>query len=339
MRGDGVFSLRSPEFSEFLSVMGNDDELLPAFAARNFLLDEGVVDSRYDSYEESGCVADHGDFAEWVVRHAADLTEKIQIVRSDHGGFDPLDPGDPDVFPETFRFIGASSPFLRSDVGMDLVRVEKVASIANRSGWRADDILSLAEKVIATRDSDTESQQRLDACLEQWALASDACPVFAGYWAEVADLFGGTPEDDTPDWADELRNRLGLAHHNPDRLSGKPIRIIVFRYPVRGIPRLLCADRKKRPLVPPTVLDSAFSAAFCPAPRGCLTGYAVHCDGERGGVEPCREVLHPAMKFEAEHVWRVGEIRTSVTDSMLREAKEWHLMCVRDICKRPSYAM
>lgn len=333
-----MFSSRNGGFAEFLSRMGRDGDIHRAFPARNFLLDEGVADERYASYGASGGIADHPDYKAWKMAHEAYLAEMVQVPRPDTGVLRTLDPSDPDMFPETFRFIDPSSAFLSSDTAMLLLRVVDIKFIANRSDVAVDTIKTLAEKVIASDWARDASYQELSDVLEAWPLSPDvdARPVFSGYWAELSGLFGDTPALDTADWADELRNRLGLVHLNPAPRSGRPISVIVFRYPIKGIPKLAGAPKNTRPLVAPTVLDSTFSSAFCPSPRGGLTGHTV--DFGRDSVGPCREVLHPAIKFEAEHVWRVGEIRTSVTDNMLKDARQWHLMCIRDSTDRPDYA-
>jgi hypothetical protein len=334
MRGDGPFSSRNDAFADFLSNIGGGTDIQYAFPARNFLNDEGVQEERCRSYEASGSVAYHADCKTWRQVHDKYLKERVQVSRNDAGALHPLDPDDLDVFPETFRFIDGNSPFLRTDMNMMLVRVEELDFISDKSGVSKEEIKALAKRVIASRSSHSASHQALDDILEQWSTADrvDARPVFSGFWADVEDLFVPTERDD---WADQMRNRLGLLHLNPAKRLG-PISVIVFRYRVRDIPKLPGTPRNTAPLVPPTVLDSALSSAFCPAPPGNLNGQTL--DLACSGSEPCGEVLHPVIQFKAEDIWRIGEIQTSVTDDTIRNAREWHMLCLRDITGRPEYA-
>ena len=160
----------------------------------------------------------------------------------------------------------------------------------------------------------------------------DFRPAFAGFYLDVQDILSST----NTDWADDLRDALGLYHFNP--LS--PVReltVLVFQYPIRSVPHFL-SDTKARPLVPPTVLDSRPNPAFCPVPAGSLTGHTVHLSGYQKVPPLMREVLHPPVAYKPSHLFRMGTIRKPVQVATLKESRQWHLEVVRDQSRRPDFA-
>lgn len=326
-----VLSGDNDAWSGFLGRLSREVAGEHAFVARNFLLDEGVTPQRVASY--GNCMFDHGTVGAWQLAHGAYLAERVFRQSSTPGGL-PLevDPADDYSCPETFRYIDSESPFLVSDGRVHLIRLETLDFIARRAKVEIDRVRQLAEAVLSSKES--EARDELDDVLARWAKDVEIRPVFTAFLEDVRDLFGARPEDDPPGWVDALRDRLGLCHHDPGEAGG-PIEVLVFRYPVASVPALK-HRRGLRPLVPPTVLDGNHSRAFCPAPRGGLTGHVVDLAGKT--VRPHREVLHPTVAYGAEHVWRVGTIRKPVDFERLPDAREWHLRRVREISGRADYA-
>jgi hypothetical protein len=88
--------------------------------------------------------------------------------------------------------------------------------------------------------------------------------------------------------------------------------------------------------VAPTVLDGSFSHAFCPSPKGQLTGHSVALNEQ---CDPIRqEILHPNVEFGVSHVWRVGAIRRKIDLDQLGAFRGYHLVALRDRAGRPDYA-
>ena len=158
--------------------------------------------------------------------------------------------------------------------------------------------------------------------------------MFAGFWEAVRDLFGPDPAHDPADWADKLRDRFGLAHHNPSAPAG--IAVLVLRYPIRDVLRVRSTDRSSRLLVVPNVLDGPHSPAFCPAPQGSVEGHTIELSSRYN--LPRREVVHPPVDFRARHVLRVGDIRRPVPAD-LATARGLHLVYLQERCTRPDYAL
>ena len=86
----------------------------------------------------------------------------------------------------------------------------------------------------------------------------------------------------------------------------------------------------------PTVLDGWFSEAFCPAPKGERVGRVVDLSSRL--ENPLREVVHPFVRYRAEHLFRVGYIHESVPHD-LGEARAAHILYLREERSRPSYAV
>jgi hypothetical protein len=338
MPNGSVFSQSQADFTTLLRRVANDWTDAKVLTARNFLLDENVLLERYESYAAANAAIDHGNSTNWQTAHEKYLSEAIN--RPGHGGTpgSAVDSNDPDVCSETFRHIDPNSPYQWADDRLHLIRVEQLRFVADRAGETPERVKQLVEQYIARGDSDTDNRDQLAAVLDTWISQVDSRPVFATFWNDVCDLFGDSPERDSQDWADELRDRLGLLHLNPASRGGTPIEVLVFRYPIADTP-LLRGVRDRRPIVPPTVLDGRFSPPFCPAPRGEKTGFVVHLQGE--SVPLRQEVLHPRLAFKPKHVWRLGMIRRSITGDIeaLKLPRGLHLGAVREHAGRGDYAV
>lgn len=327
------FAIQSGPFARFLQsisgLTGDEAADTAAIVARNFLLDEGVTIARFNSYQVAGGVREHADYGEWKLAHEKYLKRQVRLIVDQRPSLS-LNPDDEQECPETFRFIEANSPFQYSDGNLELLRVVELPFVADTAGVPPAEVKLLAQTVVASSDPHLPERQAFDDILDAWSLHIDHRPVYSGYWEDLDDLFGNTPTEDGPDWANRLRDRLGLVHLAPGLRGahGLPLDILVFRYPILSIPRLRNSTAEQRPLVPPTVLDSAHSAAFCPAPAGQSTGHAVDLSLEK---PICREVLHPVMEFCAEQLWRVGQVTKNVDMQQLIEARRWHLLVLRDL--------
>ena len=299
------------------------------FVSRNFLMDEGVVSERATSY--AGIIGDEhpGDFSSWGTAHLEYLTERVFVPRAP----DATDgmshhASRPDSLPETFRYPAAFARFGSAHASLPLLRVERAATIAQRAGVAEAVIADLAREVSAGAASNSPETKRLNALLELWQNQSQSRPVFAGFFEYFKDWFGNDPTADRPQWTNHLRDAFGL-YHLPAGTA-----VIVFRYTVAEIRRWHgMADT--RPIVPPTVLDSLQSEAFCPAPVKRPTGHTI--DLAARGLEPAGEVLHPWIPFSSKHVFRVGTIDKPLPNS-LEDARGTHLLAIRDLSGVMDYA-
>ncbi len=334
--GDGLFSTEDA-FAAYLSQVGNrrPHNESYAFVARNFLLDEGIRVGREKSYRESGAAADHSGEEQWRGSHEAYLKAQVFLPSDGHGAPTKVDPTDDFSCPETFRDFDPASPYLDADEQLDLVRLVDLSFIAREAAEAPEGVLELAREAAAS-PLDSAVRARFDPVLRRWAAQCDLRPVFVSFWEDMQDLFGAISEEDKAGWADELRDRCGLSHFDPDRAGGtrSPINVAVFRYCVREVPRILHFNR--RGLIPPTVLDGRHHPAFCPAPRDLPSGHTIDLSGSTS--LPRREVLHPALGFTSRQLWRVGTITRPVDLSCFDVARGLHLQALRDESKRSGYA-
>lgn len=312
------------DWSNFLRQLAGSGQRVPAFVARNFILDEGVSEARSSSYAHSGGAAPHASYGAWIKAHRAYLEAKV--FRQHFGAGLPLtlDRGDEDRCPETFR----GSQYLEYDLQLDLIRVEELRGFAQVAGLPEQEVRRAADQWL--QHGGPQAKQGWEDVLAQWARNAEIRPTFAALYEDVEAVLGGSSG-----WEDRLRDALGLAHCDPAQ-RGRPIEILVFRYPVSVVPKLRGFNHARRPLAVPTVLEGRFSAAFCPAPQGNASGYVVDLSGSATPVR--REVVHPPVPFRAEHLSKFGTVRAGVNPLLLGTARGLHLVAVREIAGRAEYA-
>lgn len=223
-----------------------------------------------------------------------------------------------------------------TDTTQDLIRLVRLSFIAKETGEKLAHLKQWAASVLASpADRDTDASRQLDSALQLWNENIQSRPTFAAFWEDIRELWEPA---DQPDWADQLRDWLGLAHLSPDLRGLREIDVIAFRYPVSAVPKLMgtVTPGASRPLVAPTVLDGEFSHAFCPSPKGQLTGHTVALNEQCDRIR--QEILHPNVEFRVSHVWRMGTIRRKIDFDRLATFRGYHLLALRDYAGRPDYA-
>ncbi|MGN6663485.1 MAG: hypothetical protein ACTHK6_04670 [Solirubrobacterales bacterium] len=311
-----VDGLRAQEsFLESLSddVALDDDR----FVARNFRLDENMPEGRTKSYCEA--VFPAADFRGWQRKHAVFVKDRLVRIGTATGPPAVLDRSDPERCPETFgeEMIPISAVPIALD--LSLVRVVGVHSIAQSLGLDETRVLDgLHDPVLR------------DGIIESWVAKLAMEPVFATLWQDVRDLVP-QGEDPPAEWADDLRDRLGLSFYDPDRWG--PINVMVLRYPVSSLP--FAEDSTGRPLAVPTELDGRFFPPFCPVPLGMGVGRVVSLGEEVMALGP--ELLHPTIRWRGAHVAALGVIKRPVP--ALAPARGRHLKLVREVYGRADYGL
>lgn len=276
------------------------------FSARNFLLDARPHRTRVELYE--GFVTGAGDYDAWRDAHDDYLNERVR--RGSAGGMATAKvPRDRAA--DTFTVEPLLSTYGETSPELDLVRVVPVASVAILAQADPDEVLAARADPLS-----------LGAFLEDASDALDARPTFAGFWEDVVSQFGEDEEDWDQGWANDLRDQFGLLWCPP---PGGSIPVFLFRYSVGDLPKVE-GLRGKRPLAVPTVLDADLFAAFCPAPPGVTTGQLVDL-AARGG-RPAAELLHPPLRFNADHLRLVGQVTEQ--PGPLAEARATHLLWLQD---------
>lgn len=279
----------SASFMTKLEIWGADPDLCETrFIARNYLLDERPSSQRIAAYDMLNPGALEDCDAWWALhehylnkhargRPAAGL--RPVLLRSDA--------------PDTFVIDPQFTPYSHSSHDLELIRVMRADTLARLSTRSPTEVLQAIGDDAAMEGVLEDANERLDTR-----------PTFAAFFEDVADLLPSDLEAAPQDWADQLRDVLGLWPVNPP--PGTSIPIIVFRYPIGDVVRLQGMGTD-RPLTVPTVLDIDQFEAFCPAPLTIPVGQLVNLEGALVR-DPAGEVLHPAMALSAPHVFRLGHV-------------------------------
>ncbi|MBF0137330.1 MAG: hypothetical protein HQL65_13915 [Magnetococcales bacterium] len=305
------------------------------FLAENFCHDERTPDSGrllYDSCMQG--VSTVASLADWKSRHADDYLEKELFI-------DPMD-----ILlgrPWTFRQENADN-LLHPHVALErrLVRLEDARGIIKRTGYAVDDLMS---KIADFRDGEAKKRDSAEKWLSQfcgsWNEGRDLRPVFASYLDEVDDVLKDV------EWADKIRDRLGMGHLKPtiNAATGTeefvPVLLLEYR-----VEETIDQKSNHQELMVPTVLDGNLNPCFFPTPR---PGSGTPADEKPGGrtvnlnqvaaendYHYGVELLHPKFDYLPAHIQRVGWIRRH-PGLALERARKWHLPLVRTYLDREDF--
>ncbi|GAB3830102.1 hypothetical protein ACFPIJ_31520 [Dactylosporangium cerinum] len=310
----------SPDLAAVLAGLGDDASVgAKRFAVRNFLLEEGVPRQRAEGYARLAAqrvsTADaEAAFEQFYVHHNLYLSDRQRGgVRTEQFTADAA------TCPETFTAgEGADDGADGVDDVTWLGRVDEIANIALHTGESRHTVRTALDLMADRRRNgitDIDAADDITHLLYWWQQRLDNRPLSAFVWSDLENMLS----DLHTGWENELRDSLGLEHLDPTmRDPGAGIDVVVFRYPVRLVP----TGSQQRPVLRrPTPFDVDLREAFCTSPP---VG-AGHCVDLQFGADLCREVLHPAVVFKAEHVWAVGTIRAGV-DGPVDELRGFHLL-------------
>jgi hypothetical protein len=343
-----IFAATAPAFEAFLASVKDDHALAPGcggaqqnarFIPRNFLNEERLDASRVASYAAQLPPAGPKDFAEWNHAHNKYLTNHIFIPSPGVHDYRSVARNNPVVCPETFRVPLALNTFQDTDFDTYLIRVVSVADIASLLNHNTKDnrdyIFSLGEKAVSDPRPDNPARQELSLLLEE-AYTGAHCqhrPTFAAFYEDFLDELRDAANKE---WANQIRDRLGLYHINQWLPYGLPLQVFLFRYSVREIPRY-SGEADRRPIAVPVVIDHKLFEAFCPAPRELDRGRLLNLVGDSSLHEPAREVLHLFTPLQTEHLFRVGLVTTPVPED-LGSVRRDHLVWLQLLSERDNYA-
>ncbi len=205
------------------------------------------------------------------------------------------------------------------DTHQRIARLERVpATLLNEAGLTFDAL---------TRAFDGGDHAVLDVFLQRWNALRDGRPAFAAWKDELIDDLRFA------DWADRVRDRLGLAHHDPG--PADPIPVILMEYDVASVLHAAGSHGVRVAFVSPTVVDSPPWPWFFPSPAGLAYGRTVNLGG--GAPILAAEFLHVGMTYTRNHIARVGEIRRKVGPVDMRSLRNRHLAALRAAAHRPDF--
>lgn len=208
----------------------------------------------------------------------------------------------------------------------DVVRIETVAGLCSRD-TKTDviesEVRSLIQDFLAARAAGTSIDSLKQARLEWWLkwvnAGSDRRPAFVAPFAEVETLLA------RPDWANRLRDALGLGHIRPTAAS--PTVVVLIQYNLERVYRAHLG--KPAWAASPCVLDDVPrtmpNPCFFPAPQATSRdgyGYTVDLDLTDNAYR--KEFLHGHIIYTLDDFRRIGEITLDITHTQIAEARRLH---------------
>ncbi len=291
--------------------------------AQNFYLEERASPSSVQLYEQHIGPDPVDDLDDWNFRH------NKRYARAEVNL--PLGSADS---PRTFRPENSANRLNSVSKNIDLIRVENLARPCKQARIS---IAELAGYLQQYQQGDPNAAHLLEDFCNTWNQSRDKRPMFATTYMEVEDIL----TSGAADWADQLRDRLGLGHFSPQ--PGKPVNILLTRYKVGEL--YVAHPNNGAPAVP-TVLDSDMSPFFHPSPIPDPTACPDPCLGATVNLAPvvspndyqfgC-ELLHPRLDYSPEHLYRIGHIVKPVSAS-LEQARSFHLPWLQLESGRDDYA-
>jgi len=227
------------------------------------------------------------------------------------------------VEPDTFSSDNGNAALSGIEETDWLIRLEGLNGPLNAWGRDFDDLRRAFE---GRTPADAGA---LSEFLTAWNGYPPRPPRFAAFASEVA-------EDLRADnWADRLRSRLGLSRYSAP--AGLPIRVALMSYRVADV----AAAVRRRPDVAhafcqPTVLDQRPYEYFFSAPAD-LGGRCMPLTRARPDRPLVFELLHPRIDYRADHILKIGEIKTPIPDWSLRDLRNDHLRRVRNVSGRADF--
>lgn len=290
--------------------------------AHNFLFDERIGESRWQEYLQALNLQESSS-AKLRIQHAQYVEDRLQSL----------------TIPPTFLSSNASGCIGSLAGNQYLVRVEVIHDFLDvlknveldRTAAFARLGKSMQDYQVKTPGSaeHNEAKALLEDGLKTWNKEiRDSRPVFSAMADDVAMVI----EQDN--WPEALRNRLGLAHLNP---QGGIIHIALMRYLVQDV--LDAFARMKgaahAPFAAPTALDGPIWEYFFPAPldpkrdRNETYGRTMPLVADLNNHQLVTELLHIKMDYKPEHFYKIGTLTTPVPDHVVRQLRNEHLFVLR----------
>lgn len=299
-----------------VTMLGSGDAVIRA-QAENMVFEERVGAGRQDPYE-TGYVPAEPTLRAFLESHGAYVKAAVYTE-----------------MPETF--LAANAPAALSAVvshdaalAQVLVRVECLDFALTHTKVADLESLDRLRAVYADEIRDDHVQRG-----EAKALLDEVCASLNSNPYAVRPRFAAFAQDleddiEAGDWAERLRDRLGLPHYPSTKRFG-PHPVALMRYTVGEV---LAQARKLgavHPLTVPTVLDAEPYEVFHPSPRDETYGRTLNLAGDPGCERLASEVLHLRIDYEPSHIWKVGCItrKADLPPERLTALREGHRECLQ----------
>jgi hypothetical protein len=286
--------------------------------AENYILDERVPDAREDDFLGlNGFASAAHEKGSWFKQHVDYAKDRVAL---------PATSG-------TFTAINQPN-WLGLSPDWDVVRLETLYGLADRAKRRGSDVgeaeaNDLIRDMLQAREAGTAFDPFKEARLEKWLRhinsGSDRRPAFVAPFAEVEDILK------QHDWANRLRDALGLGHI---RLwAGNPMTVVLMQYNLIRVHNAHIGNPAWA--ASPTVLDDVPgqmpNPCFFPAPRtASADGYGFTVDLATTGATYCKEFLHGHIAYTLADIHRIGEVTTDVASAQIAGARKDHCQLLKD---------
>lgn len=214
-----------------------------------------------------------------------------------------------------------------------VVRLETLNGLVGRANRRGSVLTAkeaerlvrdLLESRTPAEEFDPFQEARLETWMEQVNDGSDRRPAFVAPYADVKDLL------EEADWANRLRNALGLGHIRAQ--AGNSAIVLLMQY---NLKRVYDAHfDAKAWAATPTILDdvpgNTPNVCFFPAPRSATDEYGYTVDLSDTGPSCRREFLHGHIGYELDDIRRIGEVTTDIPPAKIAEARARHRNLLAD---------
>lgn len=318
------FQIDTP-FAGFLRTTAKSAVIPVSAPAANFLLEERLPVPREQTFlsETPGPAPGGWNVPAWLQTYANHYYNRIAR------------PNRRPAEVATFAAENQDNHLAGIESNQDVVRLMSVKALHERYGTEAGfdtpkDLANALTLLVRSREPgqggllNTDQRAQLADWLDGLNPKMDARPAFAAPFDEVESLLAA------PDWATQLRNKLGLSHFAAS--SAKPLPVVLCRY---NLSRVEGAARKARVAAwaaIPTVLEAGGNngpgAAFFPFPKAVANssfGFGVTVDlSPNGGLDFKSELLHFRIDYTLDDFVAVGEITDEVLDAQLAVYRQRH---------------
>lgn len=280
--------------------------------AENYILDERLPGAREDDFLAlNGFASASHDKDTWFKQHVDYAKDRVAL---------PAVSG-------TFTTINQPN-WLGLSPDWDVIRIETLYGLAGRAKSRGSDveeaeandlINDMVRARVAGRAFDPFKEARLVKWLRHINTGSDRRPAFVAPFAEVEDILKQS------DWANRLRDALGLGHIKP--WAGNPMIVVLMQYNLIRVHDTHIG--KPAWAASPTVLDDVPgqmpNPCFFPAPKtASKDGYGFTVDLAITGATWRREFLHGHIAYTLDDIRGIGEITTDVPLARITNARKAH---------------
>lgn len=314
-----------PPFFTFLQGTAAGPALEEVAPAENYILDERVPNAREDDFLAlNGFATTAHDRDSWFKQHVDYTLDRVALP------------------PVSGTFTNINQPnWLGLSPDWDVIRIETLYGLCGRAARRGStlseaEVNDLIHDFLRARDAGTPFDAWKAAQLEKWLRhvnsGSDRRPAFVAPFAEVEDILN------QPDWANRIRDALGLGHirswEEPTTKAAMPTVVVLMQYNLIRVHDSHIG--KPAWAASPTVLDDVSRQGpnpyFFPAPKAASAdGYGYTVDLAVSGATWRKEFLHGHITYTLADIRRIGEVTTDPSGRVAAARKDHRDLLASDL--------